>query len=308
MILVIILNIKEAIHEYIEYLLIEKHLSNNTIEAYERDLNKFLVYNNNIDIREITENTIYQYLSYLHDSLSKKSIKRHITSLKKFYLFLQKENMIKENIMGRIDTIKTEKSLPIVLTKEEINQLLTSIKVVDAKSSRNRCMLELLYSSGLRISELTHLTLSDIHIQEKLLRCIGKGNKERIVPMNDMVCLYLKDYISNYRDELLHGKSSKFLFINQKGNVMSRDNFYHILEKICKNAGLKKHISPHSIRHTFATHLLENEADLRSIQEMLGHSDISTTTIYTHVSQEKIIKDYKEKHPRMIKRGNDNEI
>lgn len=163
-------------------------------------------------------------------------------------------------------------------------------------------MLELLYSSGLRVSELVSLTLNDIHIQEKLLRCIGKGNKERIVPMNDVVCFFLKDYLMHYRDSLLKEKSSKYLFITQKGQKISRDNFYHILQHLCENSPLTKHISPHTLRHTFATHLLENDADLRSIQEMLGHSDISTTTIYTHVTQEKMINDYKSKHPRAMKK------
>lgn len=307
--MVIILKIKEAISEFLDYLIIEKHLSHNTIISYEQDLNRFLFFvGNETEIENIDENTINQYLSTLHDHLSKNSIRRHITTLKRFYLYLQKQNIIKDNIMDKIDSIKIDKRLPIVLTKEQIDILLDSIEVIDAKSSRNRCMLELLYSSGLRISELTHLTLSDIHIHEKLLRCIGKGNKERIVPMNETVCIYLKDYIDNYRDELLNGKNSKYLFVNQKGNIMTRDNFYHILEKICQNSIINKKISPHTIRHTFATHLLENDADLRSIQEMLGHSDISTTTIYTHVSQEKIVEDYMSKHPRSMKRGNKNEI
>ena len=297
-----ILNISEAILEYKQYLIVEKHLSYNTIDAYERDLKQLEEFLNNKQVKDITESDIHQYLAYLYDKLSKNSVQRHMTSLRRFYVYLQKENIVDKNIMEQFDAIKQSKYLPKVLSKEEVQQLLSSIDVQDAISSRNRCMLELLYSSGLRVSELVSLTLSDIHLHEKLLRCIGKGNKERIVPMNDLVCFYLKDYLLHYREQLLKEKKSKYLFITQKGEKISRDNFYHILQKICKNSPLTKHISPHTLRHTFATHLLENDADLRSIQEMLGHSDISTTTIYTHVTNEKIINDYKCKHPRANKK------
>lgn len=299
-----ILTIQEAILDYKQYLIVEKHLSYNTIDAYSRDLYHFMNFLDDpkINIKDIHEDDIHEYLAYLNDHLSKNSIQRHITTLRRFYIFLQKENYISENIMEQFDSIKKGQYLPRVLSKDEVKSLLSSIEVKDAISSRNRCMLELLYSSGLRVSELVSLTLNDIHIHEKLLRCIGKGNKERIVPMNDIVCFYLKDYLLHYRDELLKNKNSKYLFLTRKGEIIKRDNFYHILQNICKNSSLTKHISPHTLRHTFATHLLENNADLRSIQEMLGHSDISTTTIYTHVNQEKMIIDYKAKHPRANKK------
>lgn len=306
----IILKLLEAVEEYKQYLLIEKNLSTGTIETYDYSLNKLISFinDNKIDVKDITEELINEYLAYLHDHLSKTTIKRHITTLKQFFLFLQKEKIIEDNIMDKLDNIKPSKTLPIVLSKKEINRLLESIEVLDEISSRNRCMLELLYSSGLRVSELLSLKLGDLHLNEKLLRCIGKGDKERIIPISEIACYYIRDYIDNYRELLLNDNKSDYLFLTKKGKIIQRTNFYNMLIKINKKAGITKHNTPHTLRHTFATHLLENDADLRSIQEMLGHSDISTTTIYTHVSQEKIIKDYTKKHPRMKNRGNNNEI
>lgn len=308
--MVIILSILEAIEEYKQYLLIEKNLSHGTIETYDYSLNKLVEFigDKKIDINSVSETHINEYLSYLHDHLSKSTIKRHITTLKQFFLFLQREKIINDNIMENFDNNKAPKSLPTVLSKEEVNQLLESIDVIDEITSRNRSMLELLYSSGLRVSELLSLKVSDLHLNEKLLRCIGKGDKERIVPINDVACYFIRDYIENYRDLLLKDNKSDFLFLSKKGKKIERTNFYNMLMRINKSAGIFKHNTPHTLRHTFATHLLENDADLRSIQEMLGHSDISTTTIYTHVSQDKIIKDYAKRHPRILNRGKKDEI
>lgn len=197
---------------------------------------------------------------------------------------------------------KKAKYLPEVLTVAEVNQLLDSIDVNDPVSARNRCMVEVLYASGLRVSEMCFLTLQNVNIHKGFVKCIGKRNKERIVPMNENCCLLLKKYIEEYRPQLCEEVSSQYLFINKKGQPIQRDDFYHILENIVKKSGLKKHVTPHTLRHTFATHLLENDADLRSIQEMLGHSDISTTTIYTHVSNNKAIEEYRKLHPRSKKR------
>lgn len=289
----------ESIEEYKIYLMIEKELSNNTVESYIRDLKEFYSFiGENIDVRDINIDHINNYLAYLYDHLKKSSIQRKTVSLRRFFLFLQKENKVNENIMNHIDSIKAGNYLPTVLSKNEISLFLNSLKVTDAISSRNKCMMELLYSSGLRVSELVTITLNDIHINQKLIRCIGKGNKERIVPMDDIVCLYLKEYVDIYRDELLKNQTS-LLFISKNGKSISRNNFYNIFEKLINNSTIiNKHVSPHTFRHTFATHLLENNADLRSIQEMLGHSDISTTTIYTHLSRDKILNQYMNNHPR----------
>lgn len=302
----IILKTIEARNEFKQFLLVEKGLSKNTIENCMRDIDQLLVYVQQTfqidDINSIQKDHVYTYLKDIRKKLSDHSVQRHMVSLRQFYIFLVKENYVSINIMSSFESSKSGKYLPSVLTIDEVNQLIESIEVTDAISSRNRCMIELLYSSGLRVSELCNLTLQSINIHKKFVKCIGKGNKERIVPMNQTVCNYLTDYIENYRDELNKKNNSNYLFIDRKGNPIKRDNFYHILQKIVKNAGIHKHVTPHTLRHTFATHLLENNADLRAIQEMLGHSDISTTTIYTHVSNQKMIQDYQIAHPRSGKK------
>lgn len=292
----------EAIHEFKQYLIVEKGLSHHTIENYIRDLYRFHHYIETnfeiFDIKIINKDHIYQYIKDLYCNMSESSVQRHMISLRQFYKFLVKENFVETNLMSYFDIGKRGQYLPEVLSQKEVLQLMSTVKVKDAISSRNRCMLELLYSSGLRISELCNLTLYHINIKKRFVKCIGKGNKERIVPMNQVVCDYLKEYIEIYRSQLCQNNNTQYLFLNKKGLPIKRDHFYHILQKIVKNSGLKKHITPHTLRHTFATHLLENNADLRAIQEMLGHSDISTTTIYTHVSQKKLINDYQLAHPR----------
>lgn len=296
------LKVEDAICEYKQYLTVEKGSSHNTIENYIRDISRFMNYiekNDNIlDIEMINKDHIYQYLKNLRHCMNESSVQRHMISLRQFYKFLVKEEIVDVNLMSYFDIGKHGQYLPEVLSQEEVLQLLNSVKVKDAISSRNRCMLELLYASGLRISELCNLTLYNINIQKRFVKCIGKGNKERIVPMNHIVCDYLKEYIEKYRPQLCKNKNTQYLFLNKKGMPIKRDHFYHVLQKIVKESGLNKHITPHTLRHTFATHLLENDADLRAIQEMLGHSDISTTTIYTHVSQKKLMNDYQLAHPR----------
>ena len=296
---------RDAILEYKQYLIVEKGLSQNTIENYIRDIQHCITYIEEsfqiYDIDNIEKDHIYQYLKEIH-YMSERIIQRHMVSLRQFYIFLVKENIVKVNIMSYFEIGKKGQYLPEVLTLDEVTQLIQSIQVKDAISSRNRCMVELLYSSGLRVSELCHLTLYNINIQKRFVKCIGKGNKERIVPMNQIVCQFLKEYIEKYRPQLCKDTKTQYLFIDKKAMPIQRDNFYHILQNLVKESGIQKHVTPHTLRHTFATHLLENNADLRAIQEMLGHSDISTTTIYTHVSNKKIIEDYTRAHPRARKK------
>ena len=298
-----------ALNEYKQYLIVERGYSKETINSYIRDLSQFIDYIETefqiMNIEVINKDHVYQYLKFLHVRLKENSIRRHMVSLRQFYLFLLRENIVDTNVMSSFELGKKSAHLPEVLSLDEIQELLESVEVVDPISSRNRCMLELLYSSGLRVSELCHLTLSNINIQKRFVKCIGKGNKERTVPINTVAAAYLKEYIEKYRNDICEGIHSSYLFINKNGNPISRDNFYHILEKLVKKTSIRKKISPHTLRHTFATHLLENDADIRSIQEMLGHSSISTTTIYTHVSQNKMMQGY-QAHPRFRKRE-DNE-
>lgn len=299
---------KDALREYQQYLIVEKGASKNTIQAYLRDLKDFSHFIETIfsivNVEQIEEQHIAEYLKVMHGKLSNRTLARRQVSLRNYYVFLVKEGILDHNIMSQFDMPKAKQYLPSVLSIQEMQIILESIEVEDGKSSRNRCMVELLYATGLRVSELISLTLSQVNIQMGYIKTIGKGDKERIVPITDYVCKLLKEYIEIYREELLTHGDLGYLFVTNHGKVMTRDNFYHILQNIIQHTSVTKHCSPHTLRHTFATHLLEHGADLRSIQEMLGHSDISTTTIYTHVSNQKLQQEYNQFHPRMKKKEN----
>lgn len=299
--------IKDALSEYKQYLIVEKGLSKNTIYSYLRDL---IAFSNFIgeeyeinQIENINKEHIYLYLKELSKTNCTNSISRKLVSLRMLYIFLVKENIVKENLMSSFTLPKRDKKLPIVLSQEEMIEILDGIIVCDAISSRNRCMVELLYATGMRISELLNLTLKDLNIKMGFIKVIGKGNKERMIPIGSYVGEILEQYINDYRAEF-NIKNDSLLFFNKHGQRLSREEFYSILQTIVNSTSITKKVSPHTFRHTFATHLLENGADLRSIQELLGHSDISTTTIYTHISNQKIRSEYQQFHPR-IKKHND---
>ena len=299
--------IKDALSEYKQYLIVEKGLSKNTIYSYLRDL---IAFSNFIgeeyeinQIENINKEHIHLYLKELSKTNCTNSISRKLVSLRMLYIFLVKENIVKENLMSSFTLPKRDKKLPIVLSQEEMIEILDGIIVCDAISSRNRCMVELLYATGMRISELLNLTLKDLNIKMGFIKVIGKGNKERMIPIGSYVGEILEQYINDYRAEF-NIKNDSLLFFNKHGQRLSRVEFYSILQTIVNSTSITKKVSPHTFRHTFATHLLENGADLRSIQELLGHSDISTTTIYTHISNQKIRSEYQQFHPR-IKKHND---
>ena len=299
--------IKDALSEYKQYLIVEKGLSKNTIYSYLRDL---IAFSNFIgeeyeinQIENINKEHIHLYLKELSKTNCTNSISRKLVSLRMLYIFLVKENIVKENLMSSFTLPKRDKKLPIVLSQEEMIEILDGIIVCDAISSRNRCMVELLYATGMRISELLNLTLKDLNIKMGFIKVIGKGNKERMIPIGSYVGEILEQYINDYRAES-NIKNDSLLFFNKHGQRLSREEFYSILQTIVNSTSITKKVSPHTFRHTFATHLLENGADLRSIQELLGHSDISTTTIYTHISNQKIRSEYQQFHPR-IKKHND---
>lgn len=301
------MNIYDALNEYKQYLLIEKKVSDNTLKNYMRDLEHFINYiqkqNQVVLINQIDKDMIRKYLQQF-TSLAASSLSRKMVSLRSFYKFLMKEEIVEKNLMETFDLPKNTKRLPQVLNVEEIKTLLDSIEMDNFKNARTRAMLELLYATGIRVSELCNLKLSQLNLKMKYLNVIGKGDKERLLPLNDYVCKILSCYIYDFRYPKLDFKDNDYLFFNNHLNKISSEYFYKILKKACINANIKKKVSPHTIRHTFATHLYENEADLRSIQELLGHSDISTTTIYTHVSNNKIIDDYNKYHLRAkIKKG-----
>jgi len=288
----------DYIEDYINYIYIEKKLSNNTKMAYERDLKAFSLYLNNKNIENITANDIKSYISYLNDIKEKdKSIARKIVSIKTFFDYLMKERVIKVNPCEKIESPKLRKTLPKTLNEDEINILL-NLSPKTALEWRNKAMLELMYATGLRVSELVELEVNDIDLKDNYVRVFGKGKKERIVPMADITTDVLNEYINVYRNSLLKGYLTDKVFISSYGKGMTRQGFFKNLKKIAKEQGIKKDFSPHTLRHSFATHLLEHGADLRAIGEMLGHENIKTTQIYTHLSNNKIKKDYDEFHPR----------
>lgn len=293
------------ISDFKYYLQNDKRASKNTIQAYLTDLNlyaEFLKkYQNIYDVTEIEREHIHKYiLSLKRKDLSKQSIARKIIAIKEFHKFLFSENITKDNPAHFIETPKTDKALPIVLTKEEIEKMLASIPLDEPTDIRNKAMMETLYASGLRISELLDLRLSNLHLKEKYMVVIGKGNKERMVPLGEMAVIYLRKYIETARLELKKGNTD-LLFFNYKGDKMSRQGFYKYIVNLAKDCKITKEISPHTIRHSFATHLLEGGVDLRVVQELLGHEDISTTQIYTHIDKSKLKDMYDQTHP-MAKR------
>ena len=287
------------IEDYINYLKIERQLSINTIDSYKRDLEDFYKFTNK-SYKFITKEDAIKYLEYLNKKINARSINRHIVSIKNYFKFLEKNNSIKYNPFEEITGLKTPKKLPKVLSEEDVNNLL-DIELNDAFSYRNKAMLELMYSSGLRVSELLNLEVNNIDFNMNLVRVFGKGSKERIVPIDDIATAYLNKYIEVYRNTLLKNKESDILFLNSRGDKLTRQGFFKILKTIAKEKGIKKELSPHTLRHSFATHLLNHGADLRSIQTMLGHENIETTQIYTHVSDNYIKENYDESHPRSKK-------
>lgn len=292
--------IEDTMNEYLDSLITEENLSLNTKKAYESDLKKyknFLSKKKIVKITDINKEDIFKFLEYLKKENKKpQTIAHYLTSIKNYHKFLIKNNYIKVNVCDNIESPKLVKKLPNVLTVEEVDKLL-DIKPNTVFDYRNKCMLELLYGTGIRVSELVSLTINDIDTTNCIIHCIGKGNKERIVPINDYVILSLNDYLK-VRDKLLKNKTTKELFLNSRGDKLSRVGFFKELKKILLEKGLNSNVSPHTLRHSFATHLLEYGADLRVIQEMLGHSDVSTTRIYTHITNKKIKNDYEKFHPR----------
>lgn len=290
-------NFKQEGKDFINYLLIDKKYSEDTIFSYKNDLEKFFNFFKNASIKNISKDDLRKYLKYLTDSgLSEKSISHNISTLRSFYKFLVAEEYLDSNLVMFIDLPKIPKNLPNVLSVEEVDRLL-DIDVHDKYSARNKAMLELMYSSGLRISELINLKVVDVSLDEALVRVFGKGSKERIIPIGDCALSALKTYIYVYRKDLLKKQSSDYLFLSSLGSKMSRQAFFKIIKAIALEKNIKSEISPHTLRHSFATHMLNYGADLRSIQELLGHSDIATTQIYTHISKNKISDDYKNSHP-----------
>ena len=294
---------------FINFLRTEKSLSENSIQSYSLDLQKFFSYLDDIallhSVAEITEEKILDFLKYLkkieskkEEKFSDKSIARITSSLRSFFKFLESENEIQKNPFENIDSPRISRELPDVLSIEEIDSIFSGPDTSDKLGLRDRAILETMYASGLRVSELISLEIPDIFFEEEFLRVTGKGSKERIVPIGKSALKFVSDYISGSRSKLKQPHSDNVLFLNFRGRKLSRMTVWNIVRKYCDMAGIKKDVHPHTLRHSFATHLLEGGADIRIIQEMLGHSDISTTQIYTHIDKEYLIEVHKSFHPR----------
>lgn len=290
--------------EYTTYLSSEKMKGQKTIDAYRSDLLNYFYYLENVsnihDIKSTTTDDIKKFLSYLKKmKYSPSSSSRCLSALKSFYKFLVLEKYISSNPCQTISAPKLDKKLPTVLSVEEVMSLLNILKEDTPYNFRNKAMIEVMYGTGLRVSELVNLKLNELHLTNKMISTTGKGSKERIVPINDYAAKVLRDYIIKARHELIKkGKDQGYIFLNNLGEPLSRQSYFLILKRLAKEAGITKEISPHTLRHSFATHLLEAGTDLRYIQEMLGHEDISTTQIYTHLSKQKIKSVYNKAHPR----------
>ncbi len=295
------------IERFINYLISEKGLSKNTVESYLFDLNHFKEFLDfeKIKIINVTEEVLTGYIAYLYNAgYSPRTIMRHVSTLRNFFKFLYNVGELPANPAEILETPKAFKMLPKYLTNEEIEKLLNLPDTSTPTGQRDKAMIELLYATGLRVSELIDLKMNNLNLEERFLITFGKGSKERLVPFSKKAYEFLINYINDGRLKLLKGKKSYFLFLNSRGNKISRQGFWKILKAYGRKIGIEHKLSPHTLRHTFATHLLEHGADLRAVQMMLGHSDISTTQIYTHISNERLKQIYFNFHPRAKKENN----
>lgn len=295
--------LQHALDDFFHYIQIERGLTRNTIVSYERDLHKYARFLK--EEQEITEwghierTNIIAFLYTLKDNgKSQATMARMISSIRAFHQFLIREQYSMKDPSLHIETPKKERLLPEVLSMEEIDMLL-DIEEDSPLAERNKAMLELMYATGLRVSELTHLQTTDLHLSMGFVRCFGKGGKERIIPLGEYASNALDMYLENGRKSLVKkNPEEKALFVNHHGRSLSRQGFWKIIKQVALDKGLLKTITPHMLRHSFATHLLENGADLRAVQEMLGHADISTTQIYTHITKTRLRDMYEQFHPR----------
>ncbi len=294
---------KELVPEFLNYISVERGLAKNTLMAYGRDLSAYCAY-----LKETAGITSPDALKHQHISdymmaqkkkkLAVTSICRSLAAVRMFHRFLVRESFAREDPTGLVDTPRQWKRIPDVLSQPEVMAMINAASGRDAQSVRDRAMLELFYASGLRVSELVSLKLESVNIETGLVRCIGKGSKERLIPVGGKACEALAKYAAKARLKLQKGRAGDALFLSRLGKPMSRQSAWKIIKAYARRTGIKKNIKPHTLRHTFATHLLEHGADLRSVQEMLGHADIATTQIYTHVDRERLRAVHQQFHPR----------
>lgn len=295
---------EDHLQDFMHYLVVERGLARNTIISYQRDLRRYLQYLKEVEtvehLNDVSRVQIVHFLALLkEEGKSAKTLARHIASIRAFHQFLLRDKAVETDPTVYIESPKTEQNLPKVLNLAEVEALLDFPKKNNHFSLRDKAMLELLYATGIRVSELIGLNIGNVHLTMGFVRCIGKGNKERIIPIGETALTAVQEYLEAGRPRLVSKKHrSEALFLNHHGRRLSRQGFWKILKTIAKEAGIQKELTPHMLRHSFATHLLENGADLRAVQEMLGHADISTTQIYTHVTKTRLKDVYMKYHPR----------
>jgi integrase/recombinase XerD len=293
---------KELIDIFLNYLSVERGLSRNTISSYRKDLQfytDFLKQKNIGALSKITKNDITNFMLNQKDKgVSVNSVARRLAAIRMFHRFLVRERILKTDPSNLIETPKLWKKIPDTLSLNEINALISQPNIRDKQGIRDKAILETLYATGMRVSEAVNLKVDDVNLDVGFLRCVGKGNKERIIPIGNLATGSIKRYLELSRTYLLKKKESPILFLNRSGNKLSRQSLWKLIKKYAKDARIKKPIRPHILRHSFATHLLERGADLRSVQEMLGHTNISTTQIYTHIDKQRLKSVHKMFHPR----------
>lgn len=291
----------DTVEQFIEFLWVEQGLSDNTLSSYRTDLKKYSEWlsNNEFDLLSAESSTLQAYLSWRYQSqLSARSTARFLSTIRRFYGFCVQQNLMSQDPSLNITSPKLGKSLPHSLTEQETLRLIQAPEIETVIGARDKAMIELLYSSGLRVTELISLEMSQMGLRQGVLRIIGKGNKERLVPIGEDALLAIEYYLSQSRPELLSGKTCDVVFLSTRAKQMTRQTFWHRIKFYAKQAGIKKHLSPHTLRHAFATHLLNHGADLRTLQMLLGHSDLSTTQIYTYVAKERLKQLHQTHHPR----------
>lgn len=292
---------EDLVDAFIHYLAVEKGLARNTTSSYRFDLNQYWLFCQAQQLDPLKEGrgAVMAYLLKLKkDGRAPSTVSRHLAALKSFYRFLVQEGVISADPTANLESPRLAQRLPRVLTPEEVDRLLAQPRTSSAAGLRDKAMLELLYATGLRVSELISLDLDDVNLEHGFVRCFGKGSKERIIPLGSVAAFYVSEYLKRARAKLTRGRSTPALFINQQGHRLTRQGFWKIIKKYARQGRITKVITPHTLRHSFATHLLENGADLRSVQELLGHADIATTQIYTHLTRTRLREIYDRAHPR----------
>ncbi|MGY6277327.1 site-specific tyrosine recombinase XerD [Methylomonas sp. MgM2] len=289
----------KIIEAFLNALWLEDGLSDNTVSAYGSDLNQFDNWLKGVTISEVGEDDISRYLLHRQrQGHSSRSSARMLSSLRRFYAYLLREKQIRSDPTQLIEAPHIGRSLPDSLSESDVEKLLQAPEIVHALGFRDRTMLELLYAAGLRVSELVEITFQQLNFRQGSVRISGKGEKERLVPVGEEAMLWLEQYLAGARQDILGDRQSDFLFVTARGTGMTRQGFWHIIKRYGKRAGIDKHLSPHTLRHAFATHLLNHGADLRVVQMLLGHSDLSTTQIYTHIAQHRLKTLHSKFHPR----------